>query len=479
MRAALLCIALVGLLMYAGSLDGTFIWDDDALVAGNTLIKSWSNVGKIFSSDQGAGFGPGVPYGFYRPFTALTFMLDYRLWGLNPWGYHLSAVLLHILAAAGAYLLARRLAGSQAALFTGLLFLSHPVHTETVSWIACRGDLLAAVGVFFGMYLYTKAVDGERPSWKLLSAAYACAAAALFSKECALVVPLYIIGYHFAFRKRLTWGCLAPFIALSAGYLCLRIFLLKGMMPPHSFADGVAFARIPGFLRALGIYLRLLVVPVHLHTEYGNLLYPWGDPSVLSGAALLCALLWCAFRSRARHPVVTFGILWFVAALVPVTSIYPRNAFYMAERWLYVPSFGLILGVSYFLSRSFHAVALRAAVCVVVALFSALVSMQVTRWSDPLAFYRWNMRFEPRSARMHNNVGVIYARGKRYQQALAAFQESVTLDPLDKSHIRNLAIGYRLAGDEQQSRCLADAYGFDLSGIPRDSYEKNTVSESH
>lgn len=479
MHLPLLCMVLVGLLIYAGSLDGEFIWDDDALVAGNAHIRSWSNVGAVFANDQGAGFRGDVSYGFYRPVTALTFMLDYRLWGLDPWGYHLSSVLWHILASLGVYLLARRLAGSLAALFCGLLFLAHPVHSEAVSWIACRGELLAAAGIFCAMILYLKALDAGRPAWKFVWASCACVCLAAFSKENALVFPLYILGYHFSFRKKLSWRGFVPFVLFASGYVCLRLCLLKTIMPPDSFAGGETFLRVPGFLRALFMYVRLLFIPVGLHTEYGNRLYPWSDPLVFLGVAIFCALLMYALRSRESQPVVTFGILWFLAALIPVTGMYPFNAFYMAERWLYVPSFGMILAVSCLLARFLHRAALRVVFYAVVALFAGMVSIQVTRWSDPLTFYRWNMRFEPLSARMHNNIGVIYARRHEYRNALAAFEKSVSLSPHDKDHQWNLAIACRLIGEDQRLKSLARTYGFDAPDIPGDIYAKNTLSEFH
>ena len=140
-RAAALIVAAT-LLVYANALGNAFLWDDHFLVVGNTAIKHWANVATIFVHPL---FPDAIGSRYYRPLQTLTYLLDYQLWGLRPWGFHLTNMLLH----AGTAVLLYRLGlvvlrDARAALAGALLFAVHPIHTEAVTYVSGRSDPLAA-----------------------------------------------------------------------------------------------------------------------------------------------------------------------------------------------------------------------------------------------------------------------------------------------------------------------------------------------
>jgi len=138
---SILSIVLLGIGVYANSLDGAFVWDDQHLIRENPLIKQGNNALKLFQGNILAGYGKESQA--YRPLQMLTYMADYRLWKLDPRGYHVTSIFWHILAALCVFGLAFRLSANRLlALFAGLLFVSHPIHTEAVSYISGRSDPL-------------------------------------------------------------------------------------------------------------------------------------------------------------------------------------------------------------------------------------------------------------------------------------------------------------------------------------------------
>ena len=155
----ILIIVILGSLVYANSLGGEFIWDDLSFIRDNAFLKDWSNVPHIFtetattSMDVGGG---SVRYNLYRPLQWLTFMADYSVWKLNPLGYHLTNIFLHISAALILFWFIALLFRSRMLSFlTALFFVIHPVHTEAVAYISGRADPLGLIFMLssFGFYI--------------------------------------------------------------------------------------------------------------------------------------------------------------------------------------------------------------------------------------------------------------------------------------------------------------------------------------
>ncbi|MBM4079741.1 MAG: hypothetical protein FJ278_08585, partial [Planctomycetes bacterium] len=135
-------IILVTLLVFANAIQAPFVWEDKELVLENRFIRSFSSAKFFFlpSYWRECHVAPGMAY---KPVTMWSYALDFQLWGLRPWGYHLTNVALHAANALLLFALARGLKlGGSAALATTLLFAVHPLHTETVDWVKNRADLL-------------------------------------------------------------------------------------------------------------------------------------------------------------------------------------------------------------------------------------------------------------------------------------------------------------------------------------------------
>lgn len=435
-------IAVMGFICYFNTLNGAFIWDDLGLVRDNVFIKDWSNLGKIFTKNIQAG--AGGQSSFYRPAVMLSYMIDYSLWKLRPAGYHFTNILFHIFTGLSVYWLMRILfKNSVAALFIGILFIVHPVHTETVAYISDRADMLAALFILLGFIFYLKYLDSKKLSDYLLMLLVSLLA--FFSKENSLILPGMVLVYHYSFKKRISRAAYFSLLGLTFMYVLFRLTVLESVDKHHAWMFTI-LARIPGVFAALANYLRLLLFPARLHMEYGQKIFSFSHPQVLLGM-VLTGLSWIYFiRRRKVGGAVFFGGLWFFLAFLPVSNLCPL-AFYMAEHWLYLPSIGFFLISGYNLSYVFKkekycfpAVLFLAGL---VGIYSGLTIKQNSYWRDPITFYQRTLNYAPDSARVCHNLAVAYHETGRDDQAIPLYQKAITLNPCFVEAYSNLGVTYK------------------------------------
>ena len=291
---SLILIIALGFAVYINSINGEFVWDDEHLIDRNLYIKDWSHIHKIFTKDIRAGAGREGHC--YRPFQMLTYMFDYSLWRLDVRGYHLTNILLHILVALSIFWLINILYDNWLlSLFTGMLFVAHPIHTEAVAYISGRADSLAALFMLLCLILYIKQIRSKGLSLYLL--ALLSYVLALLSRESSLIIPVLLILYHYCFKQRLKLGKLLPILGISFIYIVLRLTVLKSLLLNLPYS-ATLWQRTPGFFVAITSYLRLLFLPFNLHMEYGDITFGLTDPPAIGGLVILVSALFYAFKKR-------------------------------------------------------------------------------------------------------------------------------------------------------------------------------------
>ncbi len=433
----LLIIAILGFAVYVNSLGGEFIWDDEVIIQHNPTMANWAGVSKVFTRDLEGGKGERTSY--YRPIQLITYMMDFSLWKLTPAGYHLTNILLHILVALTLYWLINILYGNTLlAFFTSLLFIAHPIHTGAVAYIAGRADLLAALFMLLCFIFCIKETYFKRPiSYILIILTFSLA---LMSKEKSLILPALLLLYYHVFKKKFNKNNFLIVLTILFIYIVFRMVVVKGALPSKSeFAT--LLERIPGFFVAITNYTRIVLLPINLHMEYGNKVFYFANPKAILGLAILCLSLFYAFLKRNDNKLVFFSILWIFITLLPVSNIYPLNA-YMAEHWLYVPSMGLFLIMADSL-RSMYALKKFRDFAVVIVLsmvtfWSCLTIRQNEYWRERIAFYKRTLRYAPDSARIYNNLGLAYYTMGRRNEAIALYRRAIELEPRFADAYHNL-----------------------------------------
>ncbi|MBN3038480.1 MAG: tetratricopeptide repeat protein [Candidatus Omnitrophica bacterium] len=439
---SIVLIIALGIGVYANSLGGEFIWDDIVLVKESPSIESLSHIGHIFSNRT--ALDSGGKFYFYRPLQMFTYAIDYSLWQEDPRGYHLTNLILHILVAISIYWLVSILfKDSPLALFSALLFVAHPIHTEAVAYISGRADSLATLFMLLALIFYIKYCDLK--NMRLFMAAILCYLLAVFSRENSLIFPLIILLYHYAFEKKAQKKLLLSLFGLSLAYIILRAGFFS-FSAPHTECPNTLLQRLPGFFIALSRYIRLLFLPLDLHMEYGNDLFAWNDPRAWLGLAMLLFLAIVAFRQRKRNMVIFLSIAWFFILLLPMSNLYPINA-YMAEHWLYSPSIGFFLIVAFYLSSMYKVERLRKfsifALAAILLYSSFLTVKQNSYWKEPVSLYKRTLKYAPQSFLVYNNLGIIYGSRSDFAQAVALFKKALAINPEDASAYNNLGKAYK------------------------------------
>jgi tetratricopeptide (TPR) repeat protein len=427
-------IAVLGVGCYSNSLSGKFIWDDEALIVNNSYLRSPFNIAQIVTHDISSG--AGAQSRFWRPLQNITYAFDYHFWQLNPFGYHLANILLHLLAAFALYFLVLViLKNSIPAFLAAALFVVHPLHTEAVAYISGRADLLAGALLFFITAIYILRNDrdndgrsvlcGNLGVWTLILG-YSLA---LSAKEYSLIFPLFILVCRATLNVKLERKTFLAVLLISVFYLYVRSLLFE---EKSAFYFTGIFTRFAGFLAAFADYLRLLCLPFGLHMEYGQKNFSFYHPKVICGFFLLSGGLVSAYLLRKKNRVYLFSLVWFLVGLLPVANLWPINA-YMAEHWLYVPSLGFFLIIAYGVNRLMTRGWLKWLGVVVLAglviFYSFLTFRQNYYWNNPADFYKRTLAYSPRSSRMHLRLGDVYYKDGNMAKAQEEYRKALRLTP--------------------------------------------------
>ncbi|MDD5449398.1 MAG: tetratricopeptide repeat protein [Candidatus Omnitrophica bacterium] len=451
--AAAALIIILGFAAYANSVGGRFVDDDDVLIRDNAFIKSRPGLANIFKADIGTG--AGSRYSFYRPIQMLTYALDYRIWKLNVVGYHLTGILLHVITALCVYWLTAILFGDKMmSVLVALFFVVHPVHTVVVNYISTRAEILYLLFFLIAFIFYIKSLHADNITpYLVIISSYALA---LLSKENSLILPALLLLYHYTFKKKIGRRGFLPIVVLALIYIFLRMTVLKFLITGVVY-KGTLIQRIPGFFVALATYVRLLFLPFSLHIEYGKGLFNFADPRALSGLAVLICLIFLIFKMRKSNKLVFFSMSWFLITLLPVSNLYPLNA-YMSENWLYLPSIGFFMMLAGFLSSLYKRGKFRILIIGVstslLIFYSYLTIRQNQTWRDPITFYERALKYAPDSARIHNNLGAVYYSMGEKEKAIPLYRKTIELDPSAVNAYVNLGASYYETGKKEEAMAM-------------------------
>lgn len=306
--------------VYAQAAGAEFFWDDHTLILKNPVVTEFRTGEALFGQLWG---GADRPSPYWRPLTLLSFMLDFRLFGDAPAGYHLHSLAWHLAASALVYGLAARRLGLRRGLACGLLFGLHPIQSEAVLWIAARNDLMCAVGVFGCLW----ALEHRGSRWLVAAAGFGALAA--LSKELGFLLPAVLVLWRGAFGERPRRLELVVAVA-SVGV----VGLLRQLIPLSSVdAPGaLPYGAWPVVWKAMVFSASWLGLPWPL-TSTASV---YGHPTAtqLAGAALSVVAVGVLIRRAPRRS----GALLLIAAglWLPALAAMLHNGL-IGERYLYLP----------------------------------------------------------------------------------------------------------------------------------------------
>lgn len=479
----ILLILAVGLIAYLPVWHNGFVWDDDTMVANNPLVHAPDGILRMWTTTEQPD---------YWPVSLSTFWVEWRLWGLNPAGYHATNLALHLLEAVLLWTLLRRL-GIPGALLAALLFVAHPVNVNSVGWIAERKNLMAMLFFLTSIHLFLRSAlfrrarleevltdpsepprrppgstarkgglraaipnpasvgpegtssDGPDRWYGLSLLAFALA---MLSKASVAPLPLVLLGLM-AWRRRVRLReilLLLPFAAVAAALVGVNLwFQTRGFST--AIREVGWLERILGAGAVVWFYLYKAVLPLHLSFVYA----PWhirpGDPLwwlPLAGALAFTAALW-----RLSRPAL-FGWLYFCVMLLPamgLTDVYFMRYSLVANHYQHLALIGVVAWAGaawsgWRLDERWK----RLAAGAVVAALVALTWSRNQAFRDSGTLFRATLKEDPQAWLAYNGLGLIAAKEGRTAEARDDFERAVQLDPNFSEAYLNLGASERAAG---------------------------------
>jgi tetratricopeptide (TPR) repeat protein len=473
--AAPVGVAILTFVAFIPVLRAGFVsWDDDKNFTDNPMYRG-------LGADQLHWMWTTFHMGHYVPLSWMTLGLDYRLWGMNPAGYHLSNLLLHTASAVIVYVLARRLLYEQtihdggpgsahaqsssmpflAAAFAALFFGVHPLRVESVAWVTERRDVLSGFFYFSSVlaYLHT---DDERHRGRWYAAALALFAAALLSKASAMTLPAVLLLLEIYPLRRLGGGAgwtgaearrvyrqLVPFALFAGGAAVLSIVALH---PPNqlSFSQKLAVSAFSLLFYATKTFVPTGLSPLYEMPRHIDPL----EPRYVAGYVFTLVLAAAAWRARRRWPAATIAVAAFVLITLPMLGVVQNGPQIAADRYTYdsapavavITTAGLVLAAR--LASGSVASALGAAA---ILALSALTWTQSGVWHDSKSLWSRVLAVDSTSAIAHSAMANVLYRENRVEDGLEHSRRAIELAP-------EFAEGYNALGvGLARERRVADA----------------------
>jgi Flp pilus assembly protein TadD len=439
--------------IYGQTLSHGFLTYDDGLyVTDNVRVKaglSWGNLLWALTTQKAL---------YVHPLTWISHMLDCELYGLKPWGHHLTNLVFHTLNAILLFLVLRRMSGRWwPSALAAALFAVHPLHVESVAWIAERKDVLST---FFWMgALWAYAWHRDRPGPVRYLAVAFMFLMGLMSKPMVVTLPFALLlldywplngadraGSVGDMTRRMGRLALekAPLFLITALFCGITLAMqIRGNN--LAFGEKVPFAaRCANAVVVYVLYLVKTVWPSGLAVYYPHpIMRPMGQVAV-SAAVLAAVTLFCLRHVR-RHPYLIVGWFWYLGTLVPVIELVQAGTFSHADRYTYIPLIGVFVMIAWGLDHLRSAGGLRSgAVTVGAALAVAALTLtafhQTGYWKDSITLFRHDLDVAGGNAVAHHNIGVALVDSGRLNEAAEQFDLALKANPKDAEALYNLGV---------------------------------------
>jgi tetratricopeptide (TPR) repeat protein len=427
-------------------------FDDPAYVTFNPHIHhglTWSAIRWAFGSFYAAN---------WHPITWLSHILDFTLFGRKAWGHHLTSVIFHSANVALLFLILSKATGSTwRSAVVAILFGVHPLHVESVAWVAERKDVLNTFFALLTLLAYlqcTQHADRRSTIWYFLALFFF--ALSLGSKAMSVTLPMLLLLLDYWPLRRLnSAGAVRraiaekiPFFALSVAVAGITVAAQNsGHAIKLDIPVGIRFANA---VVSVSRYLGKLFWPHDL-----IVFYPYEVPSsttiALSILLLLCisaaTIVW-----RRTLPWLFVGWWWLVISLLPVIGLLQIGAQAMADRYMYWPSIGpfvaMIWAASCFVQRFQLARPTRiAAACVLMAAAATVTERQISFWRNSETLFRHAIAIASENPLAHLNLGVALTERGAASEGLSHLREAANLLPIDPDNHLNLGIALHQNGD--------------------------------
>ncbi len=474
--ALMICLALT-IITLAGFWQvqdcGFINFDDDVYVYENAYVQAgltWDSVKAAFYSEALV-----EKSGNWFPVTWLSLMLDYQIFGLHPRGFHLTNLFFHVVSTLFLFLILRRMTKTLwPSAFVACLFAIHPLHVESVAWIAERKDVLSAFFWILTMGAYGYYV--EKPGFRRYVLVLLFFILGLMAKPMLVTLPFVLLlldywplrrfqngnpedqirGQGFYARGfSLIWEK-APLFALSILSSIITYIVQQKGGAVQSFEVLSPAVRIGNAFISYIAYIGKMIWPVDLAVYYPH---P-GAPAawqVLGSALLLMVITAFVIWRAKKSPYLVTGWLWYLGTLVPVIGIVQVGSQAMADRYTYIPLIGLFImaawGIPELLKPLRHkAMFLFALSALIIAALTLMTFKQTGYWLDNITLFDHTIKVTDDNNRLaYNNRGSAHAALGNYMQAIEDYSRAIEINPEHAKSYYNRGSAYGRTGNFRQA----------------------------
>lgn len=448
-------LLVIGFISYSNIFSNPFVIDDDYFIVKWNAIRSFKNLPLFIK-----GLTPEGHEGVYRPIRTLFYAIAYKLFGSNPFGYHLFSIIIHLSSTILVYLiLVSALRNYLLPFVSALFFAIHPIHTESITYMTSSFDMVGILFILVSFYTYIQYAILKKRLFYGMSVFSAIIG--YFAHEVTLIFPVLLVLYNMCFKVKNSIRIYIPYFAGMLFYIVVR-FLMIGVGGKGGYVLNSFYYTMLMMPKAFFKYISLIIFPINLsmnHELYPgiySMLYVGYDKDALSSFSfrdfrillpltIITAIVGVGAVFFKRRPIISFSILWFFISLIPVSNIIPTGII-MAERYLYLSSFGYCFLLGYLLVELYNRGRFRDLAYIIfctIALFYFKTSIiRNLDWRNPLFLWNIEVKRFPKSPIANNNLGYAYLVTGDYDKALTYLERAKELSPKDIQTRDNIVVCY-------------------------------------
>jgi len=406
--------------------------------------------------------------GNWHPLTWLSLMLDRDLYGMNAAGYHWTSVVLHLLSGMVLFIVLTRMTGYpwRSAVAAGF-FLIHPLHVESVAWVAERKDVLS--GLFWMLSIWGYARYAEKPVVERYLWVVLFFALGLLSKPMVVTLPFVLLLLDYWPLGRMERGKVisllfekVPLFFMSAAASVVTFIAQKEGEAVASLHNLPITDRMGNAVVAYAGYLVKTICPYNLaifYTHPGR----WPAREIFLSLILLILISIFVLLKRRPCPYMPVGWLWYLGTLVPVIGLVQVGAQAMADRYTYLPLIGIFIMVAWgsaeLLQQSrFRRVIWGALSGALLVLLLFTTQVQIGYWKNSITVFRHALRVTEKNYQAHNNLARALTNEKKYAEAEEHYREAIRISPNYLPPYLNLGLSWMEQGNlEKAMSCFTEA----------------------
>ncbi len=422
--SVVLVLLIIILINYVNIFTNDFAWDDSFFIVNNIHIKDIKNIPGFFAEPS--------PGNLYRPLRSVFYTINYQIWLLNVFGYHLNSLILHFFVTILIFLITLKITNKTGFSFiTSLFFAAHPIHTARVTNMTGTFDIFGILFMLLALFFYILFSQKKKNNFYILSIILYFLA--IFSSEEAITLVLILFLYDLSFNYKIDLTNIKlltkkymPYIAITIFYLIIRFIVLGQVGRGEGYFHHGFFGTLLTTIKIFVNYIFLLIFPMNLVTEY----YIKFETTILSiyfltSLLVLSVILLFFIRSYKKSKIIFFSVGWFFITLLPFSNILPQVTI-MADRYLYLPSFGFCLLLAFTISsikkinflKKYSKIIILVLIILITVGYTLLTIQRNAEWKDNFTLYSKDLEKNPFGTKLNEGLALEYKKNRDYDNAI-------------------------------------------------------------